>query len=816
MWDMLLSHRAADCALAALVALAALHSASASPCAVALDAPLSLRWAPSAGNATATFLRHAGYVAWVTPVESAMDDLDSTFVPRRALSGDAGAVSFENADEFAGYFLSVEVASNNSIKLVSAPEPRSASFFLRDGDGGVGCSFESVLLPGSFASVLSPIQPQSPSPCHYDVCPPVAAVAAPAPAPVSTFLAAPPNNAPPPADNYTSFTAGGLYFEVRGASGTIAVLRDASDAGSANFSFTPDEKDGARAADGSHRFGDVTIRARTYGSSSAFAQASTTVAKAVGPVAPKVAPQLPGRALWAADLTPLLNSTPVFATAVPGLRVARELTATADGLGVVMSFVLSNSGSSAIEVGGFDVSLVTDNNWQGLTLEQNAERCSLSDPYLGADGGFLRVMRISGTGPVLLVAPASAFACGAALPGTVACGGRFENWRMLRDDPARRGVTFEGFYAWAFTTKAWADNEWVNAQQFNDPTTLVLRPGERAVYSLRLATSPFAAVDETLVAMGMPLARASPGTVLTADMAKAHLLVRPPPGGYALSGADVDPPFALAVAAAEPSPGGDFLSLPVSVASGATGRARITLRFAVPGALPPLLQTVHYLLLPPLSTLTQRLGAFASERAWLNDTTDAFGRAFSFGHWDASVNAVTLQESHAWVAGLSDESGAAMVLAAATLASSRPDDDGAAVAAAQLATYVNRTLLGSKANSAGEQTSIAQADGGIRASMFFSGLKNYPYTVQPCWDEPRSLTLWRAYNYIHQTMVQLQLYRIARDAPCTVARAQTVAAASSGSLDALQPWASYLRGAAATHAAMWAHSGPTANYFLSQ
>ena len=560
----------------------------------------------------------------------------------------------------------------------------------------------------------------------------------------------------------------------------------------------------------------MTLRVRAYGTSGSWAQASTTVARPGGPVAPRTAPRLPGAALWAADLTPLLNATAAFAAAAPGLSVARELAAAPDGVGIVMSLVLTNSGREAVEVGGLDISLVTDNDWTGLSLEQNAARCSLSDPYPGLDGGFVRVVRIAGGGPVLIVAPASSFACSAALPGLTDCGGRLENWRQLREDPARRGVSFEGFYAWVVHSKAWAEQEWAAAQQFNEPSTLVLRAGESAVYSLRLATSSFSAIDAALVAMQVPLARSIPGTVLTSEMATARLLVRPPPG-FSLNGSSVDPPFVLSVSAAQATPGGSgFLALPLAAASGATGRARVTLRFSAPGAPRDLLHTVHYMLVPPLPSHAQRLGAFASGLAWLNDTSDAFGRAFSFGHFDAALDALTLQESRAWVAGLSDESGAAMALAAVSLAAARPDDDGAALAVAQLATYVNRTLLGSKADGAGRSTSIAQADGGIRASMFFSGMPNFSYSVTPCWDEPRSLTTWRAYNYVHQMAVQLLLYRLARDAPCTIARASAVAAAAAAGLDAPQAWQVYLRGAAATLAAMWALSGPGAFLFLSQ
>ena len=817
-------------ALLLLLLLLLLLQRAAADCSIALNASLSLRSALSSPPSTTAaapplFLRHAGFVAWLTPSADALDAADSTFVARAALSGDAGAVSFENADEFPGYFLAVDAAANNSLRLLQAPDARAASFLTAAGSGGLGCSLESVLLRGALVTALASAAPVDPSPCHYAACPPVAAVttAAAAPANASTWIVSPPNNAPAPPEAFTAFTAGGLYLEVRNASGTIAVLRAAG--GDANFSYVPGEKSGQRVAAGTHRLGDATLRVREYGTAAAWVQASTTLARPGGPVAPIAVPRIPGTNLWAADLTQLLNaSSASFAVAAPGLRVVRELTVAPDGLGVVLSILLDNEeGAAAVEVGGLDVSLVTDSDWSGLSLEQNAARCSLAEPYTGLDGGFVRIVRITGEGPALLVTPSSLGCSAATAAPPVACGGAFENYRRLSEDPATRGVTFEGYYAYSLLTRAWAEAEWASAEQFNAPSSLVLRGGEAAVFSLRLAVSPSLAeadVDAVLVAAGLPLVRSSPGTVLAGDVARAHLLVRPPPG-YALAGVAIEPPFAMAVGAAAPAPAGAFfpLVLPLEPAVGATGRARLTLRFAAASlsSTPAvLLQTVHYFLLPPLPLQAQRLAAFASGTAWINDTSDAFGRAFAFAHWDAGRGAQTLQESRAWVAGLSDESGAGMALAAASLAAARPDDDGAALAAAQLATYVNRPLLGAKNDSSGRPTSLQQADGGVRASMFFSGLPSYPYTVSPCWDEPRSLTTWRAYNYPHQVGVLLSLFRIGRDAPCTTARAQRVAATSGGALDAPQPWQSYLRGAAATHAAMWTHCGPGASYFLAQ
>lgn len=80
---------------------------------------------------------------------------------------------------------------------------------------------------------------------------------------------------------------------------------------------------------------------------------------------------------------------------------------------------------------------------------------------------------------------------------------------------------------------------------------------------------------------------------------------------------------------------------------------------------------------------------------------------------------------------------------------------------ALLEAYVSETLFGSDQARANNWT-VQATDFGVRASMFFSGLPGYNYSVQPCWDEPRSLTRWRSYNYPHVVATYWSLYRLAR------------------------------------------------------
>jgi hypothetical protein len=106
-----------------------------------------------------------------------------------------------------------------------------------------------------------------------------------------------------------------------------------------------------------------------------------------------------------------------------------------------------------------------------------------------------------------------------------------------------------------------------------------------------------------------------------------------------------------------------------------------------------------------------------------------------------------------FVVGLSDEAGAGSALAMAVALGRSGDAAGPDPAAvAQLATYVNRTLWGTKLDGTGVAVSVQQPSGGVRASMFYSGQPSFKYNVSGCWDRPRSETLWRSVLYISSTI----------------------------------------------------------------
>lgn len=218
----------------------------------------------------------------------------------------------------------------------------------------------------------------------------------------------------------------------------------------------------------------------------------------------------------------------------------------------------------------------------------------------------------------------------------------------------------------------------------------------------------------------------------------------------AVQGVEVEPAGALVLV---PLAGGSGFSVRVGTGS---GRVRVTVQYA-----DGIKQHVHFFAHPDGPAHVAKYASFLSERAWYTDGNDAFHRAPAFLNWDSRIGhdgAVILEDNLAWIAGLSDECGAAPSVGMAMKNLFAPD----AHQVQRLEQYVDGPLWGSDADRAANLT-VQSSKYGVRASMFYSGKRGYDYHTTPCWDEARSRTDWRSYNYPHVTAVYWALYRLARN-----------------------------------------------------
>ena len=136
---------------------------------------------------------------------------------------------------------------------------------------------------------------------------------------------------------------------------------------------------------------------------------------------------------------------------------------------------------------------------------------SFHDAYIGQDAGYVQVVRLDGTGPVLVVTPSE--------------NTHLEAWRPLLDDPTPRNTTHEGFYAWTAHSKAWTETEWAEAEPWNAASSRLLEPGETATYGVTFSLAPSVRkVESHLRSMGLPVAVGLPGYVLPmGDTHELHL-----------------------------------------------------------------------------------------------------------------------------------------------------------------------------------------------------------------------------------------------------------------------------------------------------
>ncbi|MCW3100177.1 MAG: hypothetical protein JWL77_5795 [Chthonomonadaceae bacterium] len=536
-------------------------------------------------------------------------------------------------------------------------------------------------------------------------------------------------------------TVGDLTLTLLNATQTAVSL---SPTGS-TFDFLPADRLTARLDDGFYHLGDITLRTQEGGEQwRSFSTA--TVREALSPLDTPTT-------IVATDLKPTLGAD------CP-LSVRREWTQQ-DGH-LVLRFHLTNPGTKPVRIGAFGIPMVFNNVLTGRSLDEAHEKCSFSDPYIGGENGYLQVTRLNGKGPALLVLPER--------------GTSFEAYRPLYDDPTPREVTFEGFYEWMVHTTAYAENEWKQAQPWNTPTDKTLQPGESATYGFEFVLSPsIAEIEPTLIAQKRPVAIGIPGYVLPSDQTGKLFLHTAQP----LKSLRSEPEDAVEI-----KPDGDPTAhgwLRFTVHGRKIGRTRLVATYTDGST-----QTIHYDITQPEATAVEKLGAFHAAKQWYDDPNDPFHRTDSFMQFDRDTDKIVLQHSHTWFVGLSDEIGAGPSVAMAMKNLGQPDASQIAL----LETYVNHTLWGR----------LQYPDYGVRASLFYYDPKEFPhyYTVRGGWDNARTQTTWRAYNYPHVAAVYWALYRLARNHTGLVKQ---------------KTWQWYLRQAYGTAMALQTKSGPKSDHY---
>ncbi|MBN2638268.1 MAG: hypothetical protein JXR65_04165, partial [Bacteroidales bacterium] len=511
-----------------------------------------------------------------------------------------------------------------------------------------------------------------------------------------------------------------FQLEILKNSQTVSALRPQSDS---NFDFTPGEWLPQRKKAGYYHLGEINLRVRTAKDSNWKTFSSAFNRKPVVNLTTKNT-----TTLASADLTPC------FPENMP-LRVIRFWKEQEENL--VLHFDIENITDKEIEIGALGIPMIFNNNHSDKTLDEAHTENVFYDPYIGMDAGYLQVVRLKGTGQALLVVPEEY--------------SPFEAWRPLLDDPTRRGITFEGFHEWMIYSKAYAENEWKEAIQWNKPSSVVLKPGEQKSVGVKfLLADSIRDIENTLISNNRPVAVGIPGYVLPMNV-KANLFLKYPKN---IKEIEVEPAGSLGLKPLEITKHG---WAKYQVNGKKWGRARLTLVYEDGTR-----QTINYKVIKAESEVVADNGHFLTTKQWFNQSDDPFHRAPTVITYDYEAQKKVTQDSRAWICGLSDEGGAGSWLNAIMKQLVQPNPEEVT----KLEDFMQQILWG------GIQYKEGPLKYGVRKSMFYYEPDSMPaetysdsinFKTWAAWNKKHAETVERSYNYPHVAAAHWVMYRLARN-----------------------------------------------------
>lgn len=491
--------------------------------------------------------------------------------------------------------------------------------------------------------------------------------------------------------------------------------------GDSSFDYTPDELLKNRARDNFYHLGDINLTIRAVGESSWKRFSSAQKREAIKPL------RTSGNMLAAAELTATLNGIP--------LQVTRSWEQ--DNGNLVLRFTVKNTTKKAYEIGALGIPMIFNNNMDWKNLDNAHADNVFFDPYIGKDAGYLQVNRLHGNGPSLLVLPLE--------------NAGFEAYRPLNDDPTPRSITFEGFHEWLIHSKSFAQTEWKGVEQWNEPTSEVLKPGDTKSYALKLVLAPsITEIENTLLEQKRPVAIGAPGYLIPQD-APGKLFIK-----YKEKVKDIQiyPAGSIRLDKLEAT---SEKWISYKVIGNKWGRSRVTITYD-----DGLVQTVQYKVIKPERQVVADLGHFLTNDQWYESPYDPFHRSPSVITYDYETKSHVTEHQNAWFAGLSDEAGAASWLAAIMKQLVQPNPQEID----KLKKFTEQTMFGRIQHKEGKDKY------GVVKSLFFyepdsmaAGTYNdsINYKTWGAWSKKEADDIGRSYNYPHVAAAHWVLYRLARN-----------------------------------------------------
>ncbi|MCH7411181.1 DUF5695 domain-containing protein [Belliella sp. DSM 111904] len=490
----------------------------------------------------------------------------------------------------------------------------------------------------------------------------------------------------------------------------------------ATFDFVPSELLEIRSRDSLYHLGDVNIMYRFSGDADWKAYSSARKREPVKPME-----EFKGK-----SISGLVSSRLKEADK---LSIIREWSVEKDEL--TLTFEFKNDSEKAIEIGYLGIPMIFDNILHGKNLEEAHLEKVFYDPYIGGDAGYLQVVRLHGKSPVLLVVPDK--------------NASFEAYSPLLDDRTPRNITFEGFHDWVIHSKAKAEHEWKEADQWIKPSSKVIEPGQSYKSSLKfMIADNVQSIESKLIAKERPVAIGLPGYVIAKDVA-ARLQLK---AAQKVKSINVFPKDALSISKSNKKDKKGWDRYDVKGLK--WGRARVEVTYD-DGSV----QVLSYKVIDSESELIAKMGAFYTNQQWFEDEKDPFGRHQSVISYDYEKKAQVKQDSRAWIPGLSDEAGAGSWLAAMMKQVIDPKKDEVA----KMNTFMHEVLWG------GIQYNEGPKQYGVKKSVFFYEPDSMPegtyssdinYNTWAAWDKKHADDPGRSYNYPHVAAAHWVMYRLSR------------------------------------------------------
>ncbi len=517
---------------------------------------------------------------------------------------------------------------------------------------------------------------------------------------------------------FISLTTKSFELKLVKASQTVAALSPIAEK---TFDFTPGDRLAIRDKDGLYQLGDINLRIKaadgTWKSySTAAKRAAVTALNASGTV------------LAAADLS---NTLP------QDIPVSIQRFYEEKNGNLILRFEIKNKSNTAVEIGALGIPMIFNNILEGKTLDETHVQNVFFDPYIGNDAGYLEVKRLSGHGPALLLLPEEN------MP--------FEAYRPLLDDETPRSIVFEGFHEWMPLSKAYAEQEWKTAEQWNTPTSLTLQEGESKSFALKFVlVDQINNIQSALIQNEHPLAVGVPGYVLPLDV-NGQLFLK---YKKAVKSFIIEPEGALTVTEKSKNKNGYFQ---YAVQGKKWGRARLTVTYE-----DGLVQTINYKVIKSEANTVADFGHFSTTAQWFDEKNDPFHRNPSVISYDYETKKQVRQDSRVWIAGLSDEGGAGGWLGAIMKQLIEPKKEEIE----KLEQFVDKTLWGGI-----QYNSADTLKYGVKKSVFYYEPKLMPegtyskdvnYKTWAAWDKKGSDDPGRSYNYPHVAAAHWTMYRLAR------------------------------------------------------